>query len=118
MKMANGSKMGHLNIYSEHDKVLNTIYPLVESVTPIGVREVRFRPARVINWKWDIGHTEYITSNRIDSLTHWLNVTCADLADPDVKLTDDDIKLFHDIIDLANLTCHKNTVAPKLISFE
>ncbi|EFB6898945.1 DUF726 domain-containing protein, partial [Escherichia coli] len=93
-------------------------YPLVESVTPIGVREVRFRPARVINWKWDIGHTEYITSNRIDSLTHWLNVTCADLADPDVELTDDDIKLFNDIIDLANLTCHKNTVAPKLISFE
>lgn len=37
MKMAYDSKMGHLNIYSEHDKVLNTIYPLVESVTPIGV---------------------------------------------------------------------------------
>ena len=54
MKMAYGSKMGHLNIYSEHDKVLNTIYPLVESVTPIGVREVRFRPARIINWKWNV----------------------------------------------------------------
>ncbi|HCK1602981.1 TPA: DUF726 domain-containing protein [Escherichia coli] len=118
MKMTYGSKMGHLNIYSEHDKVLNTIYPLVESVTPIGVREVRFRPARVINWKWDIGHTEYITSKRIDSLIHWLNVTCADLADPDVELTDDDIKLFNDIIDLANLTCHKNTTVPELISLE
>ncbi|OYI01174.1 hypothetical protein CI726_14285 [Shigella sonnei] len=66
----------------------------------------------------NVGHTEYITTNRIDSLTHWLNVTCADLADPAVEITDDDMKSFHDIINLANLTCHKNTVAPKLISFE
>lgn len=90
----------------------------LEPVTPIGVREVRFRPARIINWKWDIGHTEYITSNRIDSLTHWLNVTCADLTDPDVEITDDDMKLSHDIINLVNLTHHKKTSVPKLISFD
>lgn len=118
MKMIHGSKMGHLNIYSAHDKVLNKIYPLVESVTPIGVREVRFRPARVINWNWDIGHTEYITSNRVDSLIHWLNIACTDLIDPDIEITNSEIKSFHDIIELANLTYHQDIIVPKLISLD
>ncbi|EOV0060822.1 DUF726 domain-containing protein [Escherichia coli] len=118
MKMTHESKMGHLNIYSEHDKVLNMIYPLVESVTPIGVRKVRFRPGRIINWNWSIGHTEYITSKKIESLIHWLNITCTDLVDPDVEITDREIKSIHDIIDLANLTHHEDTTMPELTSLK
>ncbi|EHP0861477.1 DUF726 domain-containing protein [Escherichia coli] len=118
MKMTYNSKMGNLNIYSNNDEVLNRIYPIVESITPIGVGIVKFKRARIVNWNWDIGHTEYITSNRIDSLIHWLNVTCADLANPGITVTDSEIKSFYDLIDIANFTSHKDIVVPKLIGIK